>query len=86
MHIITLANKDHFDYLMFVFHKHVTGGGMEPDELAVAAQVWQQLKSAREFDPATLEQPGEREVVKIDGPLSIAHEGNVEIPIDAEKL
>ena len=81
MHIITLMDKTHFEYLMYVFHKHVTGGGMEPDELAVAASVWAQLKNTKELDPALLEQSAEREVIKIDGPVSVVHNGDLEIPV-----
>lgn len=81
MHIVTLVDKPHFDYLMYVFHKHVTGGGMEPDELSVAAQVWSQLKGAQEFDPASLEQTDEREVIQIEGPVSVVHEGDLIVPL-----
>lgn len=78
MHIITLAEKEHFDYLMYVFHKHVTSG-VDPEELAIAGQVWSQLKNVKELD---LEQKEEGpEVIQIPGPLSIVHEGDVSVPL-----
>lgn len=89
MHITTFADKTHFEYLMYVFHKHVSGGGMEPDELAIAAQVWKQLKETQEFDPSKLEQDsntGEKEIIRVDGPISVVHQGDLEIPIDLDKL
>lgn len=87
MHIVTLADKAHFDYLMYVFHKHVTGG-VDPDELSIASQVWLQLKDAKEFNlpdqsPDKSDQP---EVVRIDGPLSIVHEGDLNVPIPESLL
>ena len=80
MHIIALTDKAHYDYLLYVFEKHVTGGLSEADELAVAAQVWQQIKNARELDPAALTGKPEPEVIKIPGPLSIAHNGDLNVP------
>jgi len=83
MHIVTLTDKTHFDYLMYVFHKHVTGGGMDPEELVVAGQVWGQLKNVQELDPASLAIEGDdKELIQIPGPLTIVHNGDLTLPVD----
>lgn len=79
MHIITLSEKDHFEYLMYVFHKHVTSG-VDPEELAIAGKVWAQLKNTKELSA----DPEAPEVIQIPGPLSIVHEGDVTVPINPE--
>jgi hypothetical protein len=76
MHIVTLPSKEHYEYLMFVFTKHA-GAGLDPEELAIAGQVWSLLKNSREILPPPQEGP---EVIKIPGPLQIVHEGDLNIP------
>jgi hypothetical protein len=78
MHIVTLPNKEHYEYLMFVFHKHA-GSGLDPEELAIAGQVWSFLKNSREILPPAQEK-GEPETIQIPGPLQIVHEGDVSMP------
>ena len=81
MHIVTLPNKEHYEYLMFVFHKHV-GGGLDPEELAIAGQVWGLLKNSREILPPPPQEKGEPEVIQIPGPLQIVHEGDMSLPAE----
>jgi hypothetical protein len=84
MHIITLGAKEHYEYLMFVFHKHVKGGGMEPEELEIAGRVWKDLRGAQEFDPASLETGEDKEVIQIPGPVSVVHNGDLTVPISGD--
>jgi hypothetical protein len=81
MHIITLQDKSHFDYLMFVFHKHVKTG-LEPEELSIAGQVWAQLRNVQELEIPKSE--GGPEVIQIPGPLTVVHNGDLEVPLDGQ--
>ena len=82
MHILALPDKTQLEYLLYVFHKHVTGG-LEPEELDIAGRVWANLKNVKELDPAALtpnlDEPDEPEVVKIKGPLNLVHNGDLHV-------
>lgn len=80
MHIIVLPDPSLYEYLQFVMHKHTTGG-LEPDELPVASALWQCVKSAREIDPTS----DASEVIKVQGPLSVVHNGDLQVPVSAEQ-
>lgn len=80
MRVIILPDEDHYNYLQFVFHQH-TKGGIEPDELAVAGAVWGCIRNAKQIDP----QPEGPETIKVPGPLSVVHHGDMSVPVSPEQ-
>ena len=85
MHIVTLAAPEHYEYLLYVFHKHVKTG-LEPDELQIASQVWSLLKGAKELELPSKEDEAEGpEVIRIPGPVSVVHEGDMTLPVGEVK-
>lgn len=87
MHIVVLPDLPLYEYLQFVMHKHTTGG-LEPDELPVANALWQCVKGAKEIDTAAIEAATAAagpEVIKVPGPLSVVHNGDLQVPVSAEQ-
>lgn len=81
MRVIILPDEEHFDYLQYVFHQHCTGG-LKPDELAIAGGLWNFIRNAKQIDP---QQPEGPEIIKVPGPLSVVHHGDMSVPVSPEQ-
>jgi hypothetical protein len=84
--IAVILTETQHEYLVYLFEKCSENGMFPPSELKIAATTWDAISNPQKFD---LPPAPEKEVQVIDGPVSVALNGDMAIPIspeDAQKL
>ena len=84
--IAVILTETQHEYLVYMFEKCSENGMFPPAELKIAATTWEAVTHPQKFD---LPPASEKEVHVIDGPISVALNGDMTLPIsseDAQKL
>jgi hypothetical protein len=73
--------ENYFEYLVFVFETHCKQG-LEPDELAMASELWKRVRNAPKVDFSDLGKVKMENLSPTQVAVSLEHEGGVCTPAE----